>query len=88
MTPSPAAHCKSLRRVLPHGRTAELARRWGVARRHLRGIASGERPAGVELAVRIASDPEFRGLVSLEELLSVSIPSGVAVRASDVQAPA
>lgn len=74
----------TLRHLVPEGSTRSAARRFGVGLRQARRIITGESPAGLHTAIRIALD--FPGKVSIEELCQVEFPPGVAVRRSEVAA--
>lgn len=76
----------NFRHIIPPGETPAAAKRFGLCRRQMRRIATGEAPASLEAAIRIAAG--YPGRVSLEELLHLSIPPGVAVRKSEVSAAA
>lgn len=77
-------HRRTLRHLVPEGETPTAARRFGVGLRQARRIITGESPASLDTAIRIAS--QYPGQVSIEELCHVSIPPGVAIRRSEVAA--
>lgn len=71
----------NIRHLIPAAETEQAAKRFGLSTRQMRRIVTGESPASLPTAIRIAS--AYPGQVSIEELVHVSIPVGVAVRRSD-----